>query len=67
MLSIENFIRILDLPLMELETSWMNIWDILRYNTDTIQRGNSASILGTAPSSEGLEEIFDYFGHTRTK
>ena len=29
-----------------------------------IQRGNAACILGTAPSSEGLDEIFDYVGHT---
>ena len=27
-----------------------------------IQRGNAACIIGTAPSSEGLEEIFDYVG-----
>ena len=29
-----------------------------------IQRGNAACIIGTASSSEGLEEIFDYVSHT---
>ena len=29
-----------------------------------IQRGNAACIIGTAPSSEGLDEIFDYVSHT---
>ena len=29
-----------------------------------IQRGNAACIIGTAPSSEGLEEVFDFVGHT---
>ena len=28
-----------------------------------IQRGNAACIIGTAPSSEGLEKIFDYVSH----
>ena len=28
----------------------------------SIQCGNTACIIGTDPSSEGLEEIFDYVG-----
>ena len=28
-----------------------------------IQRGNAACIIGTAPTSEGLDEIFDFVDH----
>ena len=30
----------------------------------SIQCGNTACIIGTDPSSGGLEEIFDYVSHT---
>ena len=29
-----------------------------------IQRGNAACIIGTTPDSEGLEEVFDFIGHS---
>ena len=32
-----------------------------------IQRGNAACIIGTAPTSEGLDEIFDYVEHETTE
>ena len=28
-----------------------------------IQRGNSSSVQGTVPSTEGLDEIFEFLGH----
>ena len=28
-----------------------------------IQRGNAACIVGTAPVSEGMEEVFDFVEH----
>ena len=30
-------------------------------------RGNAACIIGTAPTSEGLDEIFDYVNHKSTE
>ena len=33
----------------------------------SIQCGNTACIIGTDPSSGGLEEIFDYVSHTRAQ
>ena len=29
-----------------------------------IKRGNAACIIGTTPESEGLEEVFDFIGHS---